>query len=109
MTPLFVNFDPRVELVYSSPLYEVIFNCLFLSVYVISDCQTGVVAIESRLELVMVINVDYAIEFYIETNYVPGCFFFPWNFFPCISMEERRSITGYCQCSDTGPENVNME
>ena len=33
MTPLLVNFDPLLELVYSWPLYEVIFNYLFLSVY----------------------------------------------------------------------------
>ena len=33
MTPLLVNFDPLLELVYSWPLYEVIFDYLFLSVY----------------------------------------------------------------------------
>ena len=34
MTPLLVNFDPLLELVYSWPLYEVIFNYLFLSVHI---------------------------------------------------------------------------
>ena len=34
MTPLLVNFDPLLELVYSWRLYEVIFDYLFLSVYV---------------------------------------------------------------------------
>ena len=33
MTPLLVNFDPLLELVYSWPLYEVIFDYLFLSVF----------------------------------------------------------------------------
>ena len=32
MIPLLVNFDPLLELVYSWPLYEVIFDYLFLSV-----------------------------------------------------------------------------
>ena len=36
MTPLLVNFDPLLELVYSWPLYEVIFDYLFLSVYMVS-------------------------------------------------------------------------
>ena len=29
MTPLLVNFDPLLELVYNWPLYEVIFDYLF--------------------------------------------------------------------------------
>ena len=33
MTSLLVNFDPLLELVYSWPLYEVIFDYLFLNVY----------------------------------------------------------------------------